>query len=51
MQLQDDFMFRKLNTKNQNSLSLLHVETESDFMLNYAEIIGDFNTSSSDKIA
>ncbi|MCC7452628.1 MAG: OmpA family protein [Crocinitomix sp.] len=46
---QDDFMFRKLNTKNQNSLSLLHVETESDFMLNYAEIIGNFNTSSSDK--
>ncbi len=46
---QDDFMFRKLNTKNQNSLSLLHVETESDFMLNYAEIIGNFSPTSSDK--
>ena len=40
---QDDFIFRKLNVKNQNSLALMQVEKESDFMLNYAEIIGNFN--------
>jgi flagellar motor protein MotB len=46
---QDDFMFRKLNVKNQNNLALMHVEKESDFMLNYAEIIGNFNPTGSDK--
>jgi outer membrane protein OmpA-like peptidoglycan-associated protein len=45
---QDDFIFRKLNVKNQNSLALMQVEKESDFMLNYTEIIGNFKPAKSE---